>query len=319
MLVGSPEVRNQPRLSVVVTITGGSYHLPRCLDALHRQHGASPAEILVPVFSWEDFHEMREIYPDVRFVTITSTGPARHCIEHLAYDQRRAVGLSAATGDIIAMTEDHAVVAHDWCSRILSAHRQPYGAVGGSVHDACRSIVNSAVFFVDFGRYQHPMRGPAAFITDINVSYKRSALEKVRDVWETLYHETWVHEALRERGEIVWLEPAIMVHHDRGEVTLRSLLIQRFEWARLYAGRRAAAFSASTRAAYTVLSPLLPLLLIARQFLAARSHLSTLSRLLATLPVLCLLTTVAAFGELVGYATARAVGSNHRSTTIAVT
>ena len=297
-----------PRVSVVITVTDGTPHLRRCLDALHRQRGGMPAEIVVPVYSWENYADVCRAYPDVRFVIIEDPrGAARDRLEHLLYDERRAVGLSATTGDIIAMTEDHAMVDEDWCARIITAHQQPYGAIGGSVRYAGRHILNLATYLLDFGRYQHPQRGPANYITDINVSYKRAALEHVRDVWQTLYHETWVHDTLRQRGETLWLEPAIAVHHDRGDLALTQLLFERFKWARLYGGRRASSFTGSTRALYALMCPLLPFLFLARQFVAA-SNLRSLCQLLAVLPVLGMLTVACAAGEFVGYVTARPVG-----------
>jgi hypothetical protein len=34
----------------------------------------------------------------------------------------RLLGLIEAGGDIVAITEDHCDVTHDWCERVLAAH-----------------------------------------------------------------------------------------------------------------------------------------------------------------------------------------------------
>jgi Glycosyl transferase family 2 len=289
------------RLSVLVTVTSGNSNLGRCLDALHRQHGAKPDQIIVPVLTGENMYDLRKRFPAVQFVTVQPANSDRHEIEHVTYDRRRATGLSVATGEIIAMTEDHAIPDETWCASILKAHEQPYAVIGGAVRNMGGTPLNWALYYCDFGRYQHPLRGSATYVTDVNVSYKRTALERVRSVWRTLYHETWVHDTLRSRGETLWLAPEVIVHHDRGPMLLGKLLKERFLWARLFAGRRTQSFNPVKRLAYAALSPLLPLVLIGRRGIEVCRHGHGVTNFIAAVPFMCLLTASWAAGEFLGY------------------
>lgn len=298
------------KVSVVVTITNGESHICRCIEALQSQRGAAPAEIIVPVFGWEDVAGLLRCYPAVIFLPLEGERPSGPGNEHLLYDRRRSAGLAAVTGDIVAMIEDHAIPSGDWCASILHTHeQQPWAAIGGAIQDyGGRGTLNRALYYCDFGRYQHPPRGLAAHVSDVNVSYKREALERVRDVWRHMYHETWVHEALLRRGEMLWLEPGIVVRHDRGAMRPGRVLAQRFAWARLFAGRRAQSVNPVSRVALAVLSPLLPLVLVGRQFRAAAGHRRDFGLFLTALPMMSLLVVVWACGEFTGYLTAQPVG-----------
>ena len=149
----------------------------------------------------------------------------------------------------------------------------------------------------------------AVYVSDINVSYKRHALEKTRRVWSEFYHETAVHETLLAAGEKLWLTPRLMVRHDRGELDTGRILLERFAWARLFAGRRTEFQSGSRRYLLAFLSPLLPPLLIWRSFRNIRRRGGTLRPFFRSLPLMSLLTLFWSCGEFIGYLTARPAGS----------
>jgi hypothetical protein len=97
--------------------------------------------------------------------------------------RRSAVGLQLARGQIIAMTEDHAVPAADWIREIRAAHERPYAVIGGAIENAVDRPLNWALYYCDFGRNGRPMpAGEAESVSDVNVSYKREALNSIRDV-----------------------------------------------------------------------------------------------------------------------------------------
>ena len=233
-----------PLLSVVVTVTTGGRHVDRCLEALDAQVDPPAFEVLVPVDGGvADVERWEAAWPRVRFERVP--GPSSTADDpgaaHLAYDRRRATGLSAARGSLLALTEDHASPDRDWCARIAAAHSAlPHAAIGGAIDNASDHPLTWAVYFSDFGRYQSPLpAGPADYVSDVNVSYKRAPLERVADAWRPAYHETAVHGALLANGETLWRQPDIVVHQHRGRLKLGPVLRERFAWGRLYAGKRA--------------------------------------------------------------------------------
>ena len=291
-----------PLLSVVVTITDGESHLDRCLRALTTQTGAPPLEIIVPVCaSLENSAELRRRWPQVRVVEMDNGAPRGRHMAHWLYDRRRSVGLRAANGELIAITEDHAIPEATWCATIVELHRAPYGVIGGAIEYAGSGLLNRAVYLCDFGRYQRPFSAAVAeYVSDINVSYKRGVLMKCADAWSGYYHETAVHGRLRAEGETLWLSPKLVVRYDRGSLQWTELLPERFYWGRVFAGRRAQCMPRLRRALYAALSPALPLLLLSRR-IRSRKHLFSL----AAAPFMLILMCAWACGEFTGYATAQ--------------
>ena len=179
-------------LSVVVTITSGADHTARCLQALSEQLDAPPTETSCPYgLVWM----MRFVYAAIgrafdSSTCLTSHRPSRGSITG-STTAGGAVGLCAARGEVIAMTEDHAIPGPRWCATIWDEHfRHPYGAIGSGVSHVGKGLLNWAVYYCDYARYQPPF--PPSFVqyvTDINVSYKRAALEACRDVWQNFYDE----------------------------------------------------------------------------------------------------------------------------------
>jgi hypothetical protein len=310
----------KPFLSIIVTITDGSPNLVRCLKALLEQVNLPFTEILVPVHpALDDVEALEKTYtsianPFVRFIRIDnlpfSQKPASPGLRHIVYDHRRAAGLRAAQGEIIAMTEDHSIPPRDWCSQMLALHAQyPHAAIGGAIQQAGTSLLSWASYFGEFARYQNPVpEGAADYISDVNISYKRAALEKVRPVWNHYYHETSVHAALQALGETLWLSPKPFLRHDRGELSFPAMCRERIAWARLFAGRRAQAVGMFRRWLLALGAPALPCLFLLRRWMNVLRTGQNARPLLATTPLLAVLFSFWAYGEFLGYLTANATG-----------
>lgn len=296
-----------PLLSVIVTITDGEAHLDRCLAALANQREAPPLEVIVPVYhSIEDVPALRSCWPQVRFVEVEGIPPRRRSMAHWLYDRRRAAGLLAAAGELVAITEDHAIPERDWCAKIVELHRAPHAAIGGAIEHGGAGGLNWAVELCDFGRYQKPFAaGAAEYVSDINVSYKRAALMRCVHLWRDFYHETAVHGWMRANAENLWLTPKLTVWHDRGRLKFASLIPERFYWGRVFAGRRAQKMRLFRRLLYAALSPALPFLLLTRAFGAIRRTGGPLRRFFALTPQVLVLLCAWAAGEFTGYATAK--------------
>jgi hypothetical protein len=289
-------VETPQSLSVVVVTVESAARLRTCLDALRRQ--SERIEILVP---WDGSHgdctALQRDYPAVRFLP---AGAAK-----LTFAQLRAHGIARATGDVVAITEDHFTPAPDWCRQILEAHRSPHAAVGGAVEKQTPDgMLSWAFYLADYLRYLDPQEGPSAHLTDGNVSYKRSALLEIRDLWATEFHENVVHAALTERGHSLWLSPKIVVHQRRG-MTWREAVRDRYAFGRLFGSTRVEGMATADRLKLTVLCILLPAVLLMR----IASHVARTRKYagaaLRALPALVVISTVWAWGEFIGYLTSR--------------
>jgi len=305
-----------PELSVVVAlISGSSSDLERCLAALRAQEGAPPFEILVPYDApCAGSLALRERFPEARFLELAGvdTRAARAGASREHHDALRTLGLRAARGRRIILTEDHAHAEPRWCAGLLQAlaDHPRAGCLGGAVECGAPGLLAYAVYLCDFGRYQNPLpESRAWYVSDSNVCYRREALEEVADAWRrdgTDYHETIVHGALAARGWELRLTPRVVVWQARGGLTLRRALKERLVWGRSFAASRVAGAPLARRLFRAALTPLLPFVLTARLLRGALARRRSAGRALLAAPLLLLLNTVWSLGELAGYVTGRA-------------
>lgn len=148
----------------------------------------------------------------------------------------RNLGLPECHGDIIAMTDDDAIVAPTWLERIIAAHmRDPHaGAVGGPargrVDGAFLSKIADLVVFPSF-----PTRRTVRTLPGVNVAYKRTAVQQIGAFDETLFRGEDVDfnwRLIRLGYDIVY-DPEIGVEHEHRS-TLRGLLLQQWMYGRAY-------------------------------------------------------------------------------------
>ena len=119
----------QPALSVVVAlISGAKADLDRCLAALAPQAEDVELELLVPYDPpVAEVAELASKYPAARFLPAAhlDTAAARAGASREHHDSLRTIGLRAARGRVVALTEDHAVATDSWCAdmlRLLDEH-----------------------------------------------------------------------------------------------------------------------------------------------------------------------------------------------------
>lgn len=306
----------KPDLSVIVAIIeGGRTAMETCLEALEKGAEGVRMQCIIPFdarlddvaelkekFQWAEFIDARD------FVNAEEFGETSR--EH--HDILRAIGLRQATAPIIALVEDHGTPSPGWCKALMAAHRNSEAAaIGGAVENGVNRLLNWAVYYCDFGRYQNPVpEENIEFLSDSNVSYKREALWSVKHLWFDAFHETSVNWELKRRGEILRLDPNMVVHQTRRTLRFFPALRERFVWGRSFAGTRALEISTSKRIMFAAFSFLLPFILTARivsRGIGKRRH---LRELFMTLPNIFVLQTIWASGEFVGYLTGRASARN---------
>lgn len=300
-------------LSVVVTVVDGGAALRRCLTALASQRAPVPDEIIVP---WDDtvagIADLEAAFPTVVFLPMgdiaTRRASSTDAAQHELIDRRRSAGLARARGDVIGMLEDRGIPRPDWARQVAAQHaRWPYAVIGGAVENGRAALLNRAVYYCDFVRYGLPFEpGLRAYVSDVNVSYKRAALEQIAALWREQYHETTVHWALTRAGEKLYLSDQPVVDQQRDDLSVRGLLQERYAWGRLFAHTRAREHRLSRRAVFALGTPVLPVVLLLRQARRRWASARALTDFVAATPVTLLLLAAWSLGEVVGYITGEA-------------
>lgn len=112
-----PEPHDPPAISAVVPTLGRSPWLLACLQALRRQEGVPPVEILVV-----------DQAPQALALPAGLADRVLRPPRNLGFAGGTNLGLAAARGAFVATVNDDAVVAPDWLARLAAALRSDPGA-----------------------------------------------------------------------------------------------------------------------------------------------------------------------------------------------
>lgn len=312
----APESSSHAPAVVVGLISGEVGALRRCLESLAGQT-LPPAEVLVPYDPpCAGVTALAREFPGVRFIAVEGldTRDARSGASREHHDALRTIGLHAATAPRRLMIEDHTIASPRWVEEMTRAldRFSDAGAVGGAIECRATSDLTWCVWLCDFGRYQEPLaEGHARFVSDANVGYRAEALNTVATAWADGYHEPRLHEGLASAGFQLYTAPQAVVWQVRSSMPLLAALRERFVWGRSYAGARATRLGVA-RWILAALSPLLPAVLTFRLAALAFARREEGGRLVRCLPLIFLLTSVWACGELTGYVTARPASRSTR-------
>ena len=298
----------RPLLSIVMTVVDGEAALVRALDTLRQQAHPPAMEVIVPLDdSIADMAHLSSRFPEVRFVPLGALSPPGVTLDafsqHAIYDRRRAGGLRAATGTLVAMLEDRGLPRADWARAMVDLHAaSPRAAIGGAIANGAPGSLRWALFFCDFGRFQAPLElEDAEYVTDINICYAREAIESVRELWEDRYFESQVNWALRRQGHRLKLSDKAMVVLERGPIGVGAVMRERIAWGRIFGQVRGRETTPLSCLGWAAVSPIIPWVLFARHFrrqLAKGRHVREFVR---AIPAMLLLLHCWVLGEFLGY------------------
>ncbi len=295
-------------LSVILTVVEGEPALSRCLDALAAQADAPPFEVLVP---YDDtvaqVAALAQRYPQFRFMNlgalISTPKPKDAFEEHELFDRRRAEGMKAAKGRLIAILEDRGAPQPDWVKAMVEAHAAtPAAAIGGGMLNAATSPIGRALFACDCGRYQPPFQeGEVEYASDLNICYTREALDSVRDLWSERYQETRVNWTLRDKGQRLLLSSRPMIVHKRGAAPLSRILGERMHWGRVFAIQRGERWTPARSLIAAAATVILPFMLLLRHAKAMRAKGAGLGYIAGAIPAFMVILPAWSLGEALGY------------------
>lgn len=233
-----------PQLSVVVATRDGWPDIRACIASFADEAGRLGVEVVVADGSDAEPPRSDELPLGARW--ITHPGASVFQLYHVA--------LSAASGAIVAATEDHCRPRAGWLQAILDAHaRHPgAGAIGGAIENGSTgTVLDWASYFMTQGPHMAPLGdGRRAFISnESNVAYKREALAGLTDhgglgAFLLLHNRRLAAEGLELRvddrmvvdhfqslpaGETSWIH----FHNGRSIAGFRRRTMTRGDWARV--------------------------------------------------------------------------------------
>lgn len=281
-------------ISVIVVSVIGSPYLEECLDALHEQEGEFDIEIIVVTpIQGDAVDRIKKKFPGIRLCTTSS---------RIGIPQLRALGLSHAAGETVAITEDCCIPEKNWCAEIVRAHRSGYDVVGGAIENGSSdTLVNWAAYFCEYSERMMPV--PDEDVDGLagnNSSYRRNIFKKVDKSFINNYWEYFLYQELKKLHVKLRSVPTIVVHKKK-EHRFIPFLQQRFHFSRSFAGMRSTHMPPSRRIFYALSSPVLPFLMfwrIARQVVRKKRF---GFQFLRALPLLSLFMLSYAGGEASGY------------------
>jgi hypothetical protein len=263
--------------------------LEACLASLLPQCSAHQAELIVARAG--TVVALEAAYPSVTFVE----APAGVALPAL-----RAAGMAVADGDVVALTEDHCVVAPDWLGQMLAAQAAGADVVGGVMENSRRDrAIDWAAYFAEYGTYiSAAPAGDLQQVTAANVAYGRSVVGDVIAAAREGHWEKVAHDRLFARGRTVAFLATAAVYQNRSH-RFADFCRDRFAHGRDYAMERLAEEGTGRRWFYLIGAPLLPFLLTGRIARAAGRR--QLGPFVRALPYTFLFLAAWSAGEAAGY------------------
>lgn len=281
-------------LSVVVAAQQAGPTLSKTLGALTTQLADGSGEIIVVSSSGkESLSDLAKEFPSVQFLRLSAGTNVPKLWN---------AGIRGSQGEIVALTIEHCVPAPDWAEQVLRAHAAPWPAVGGAIEPGPNlSLVVCAIYFCRYSGYMLPFT--AEFLDDLpgdNCSYKRTSLEDLHEQMGDGFWETFIHKAMRSRGDLLRLEPSIRMYYS-GSISWSAFAKGRLAQARYFAARRGRTLSGAQRLLRAASFPAIPALMLGR--IAARVWRKGRNRgkFLASLPLLLFFLIAWGGGESLGY------------------
>jgi glycosyltransferase involved in cell wall biosynthesis len=281
------------RVSVVIASIVGGRFLEECLQSLQKQVRDFDAEVIVVACGEaEAARNVARRFPWVNVIhrNVRETVPAL-----------RQKGVEEASGDIIAIIEEHCVAAPNWLRQAAEALRSgDFGVTGGPVVDSgYERLRDWVVYFCEYNGYLPPWReGESHALGSANIAYQRTVLMRNRGVLDTGYWEAVLHPVLAAEGVRFREAPSMIVHHC-GPFDYGYYLQQRYWFSRAFAGARR--LTAAKRMVYCLASPAIPFLLLARMTRRVVERRCHPGKFVQVLPLLIPVLLVYVAGEFMGY------------------
>lgn len=290
--------------SVVVASNRAPALLHACVASLAPQCRTARAELIVA--------RAGALTPDDE-VRLVDQG-VRLLVSHdgATVPELRGLGMQAASGDLVAVTEDHCVAADGWLQALRVAAGEDADVIGGGMDNAQRArAVDWGAFFSEYGFFssgregrapraeERPERGGAPpLLTGANVAYARSVADTVASWAAAGEWENVAHQRLAAEGRVMRFAPDAVILQNKS-YNFGPFCVDRYEHGLDYARTRLVIEGPRRRLVLLAVTPLLPFLLTLRVArAAAHGRWGTFAR---ALPATLAFLGAWAAGEAAGY------------------
>ena len=209
------ELKSGPRFSVVVCTRNGAATLNACLESLQHLRYSDYEVIVVDDGSTDTTPQIAQSFPFVRYLRQDPGG----------LSAARNVGAEAATGEIIAYTDDDCVIDEDWLLHLSHAFdSSEWVAAGGPNIPPPPRNATEAVVAAAPGAPMHVMLNDveAEHLPGCNLAIRKSALREIGGfdpVFRAAGDDVDICWRLRETGGRLRFAPgAVVWHHRRNTV-----------------------------------------------------------------------------------------------------
>lgn len=284
----------KPTISVVIASNRAPELLDACLASLVGQCRRAKAELIVArAGDTPGIATLAHLNPPIRLIA----APANTSIPQL-----RGAGMAVATGDIVALTEDHCIADPHWIETLLRGAADGADVIGGGMDNARRDrAVDWGAYFAEYGFFsttRPPNANTAALLTGANVAYSRRVLDHVVEWARSGEWENVAHQRLLGAGRVLRFIGAAAVRQNKS-YRFWEFCTDRFEHGRDYARKRLAEEKGARRWMLFMSVPLLPFVLTSRVARAAAS--TRWPAFLRALPATFAFLSAWSLGEAVGY------------------
>jgi hypothetical protein len=284
--------RDRPILSIAIAAWSGEEALLRCLASLKPQCAEDGIEVIAAVC--QPVAEVERQFPDVTIVEAATDADVFRL---------RALAARAATGRLVAITEDHATFGPHWVETLRSAHAAGHPIIAGPVDQgSAGTAFDWALYFVEYGLHMPPVaEGPVSIVSGLNVAYERDLLMSVDEIWQRELHENEVNDALSLQGYLPYMAPEACVYAQL-PMSLGEAVVHLYTGARQFARYRSSTASRAGRFFWLLASPLVPFVLFTRiaRRIGSRNP-RRLRHLLRGLPYFLVVLGAWSLGEARGY------------------
>jgi len=214
----------------------------------------------------------------------------------------RGLGLAAATGDPVAITEDHLLASVRWLDRLFAPVRAGFDIVGGGMQNRVGSnAVAWAAYLSDYGFYSYARPATSVLVpllTMANMAYRRRDVPRIAEWCSAGAWENVVHDRLAAEGRTLTFAPEARIIHDHS-YRFAEFLKNRYEHGWDYARARLTENPKALRLPLIAMTPVLPLILLFRIAKAASGE--DRGAFLRALPLTVAFLYAWAAGEAFGY------------------
>jgi hypothetical protein len=198
-----------PPISVAIATGEGWPYVRDLIAAIRPDTEAIGGEIVVADGSAKPEPDLTEVGPSVRWIKTEGGSVFDTC----------SIALRATRGEVVALTEDHAIPREGWIPAIRRAHaaHPEAAAIGGAIESGAsgQGLIEWASYFTTQGKHMAPLGNRVVPMTsnDANVSYKRSALEEIAPDEGSGFMAILYNRRLAEQGKILRVDDSIVVDH----------------------------------------------------------------------------------------------------------